>query len=46
LIIITHDEEFLKEMKCSDFTESYYRVSRNAAQKSEIERQSLTDFMG
>ncbi|KAL2063729.1 hypothetical protein VTL71DRAFT_5534 [Oculimacula yallundae] len=46
LIIITHDEEFLKEMKCSDFTESYYRVSRNANQKSEIERQSLTDFMG
>ncbi|KAG4428567.1 hypothetical protein IFR05_015951 [Cadophora sp. M221] len=46
LIIITHDEEFLKEMKCSDFTETYYRVSRNAAQKSEIERQSLTDFMG
>ncbi|KAK0115574.1 DNA repair protein rad50 [Cadophora gregata f. sp. sojae] len=46
LIIITHDEEFLKEMKCSDFTDSYYRVSRNAAQKSEIERQSLTDFMG
>ncbi|XMA18728.1 hypothetical protein WAI453_011519 [Rhynchosporium graminicola] len=46
LIIITHDEEFLKEMKCSDFTETYYRVSRNKEQKSEIERQSLTDFMG
>ncbi|KAJ5037557.1 uncharacterized protein L3040_007729 [Drepanopeziza brunnea f. sp. 'multigermtubi'] len=45
LIIITHDEEFLKEMKCNDFTDSYYRVSRNAAQKSVIEVQSLADMM-
>ncbi|CAL3972242.1 unnamed protein product [Diplocarpon coronariae] len=45
IIIITHDEEFLKEMKCNDFTDNYYRVSRNAAQKSVIKMQSLADMM-
>jgi len=30
LIIITHDEEFLRFMNCSDFCEKYYRVSRDA----------------
>ena len=45
LIIITHDEEFLKEMKCNEFTENYYKVSRDADQKSIIERQSLQDFV-
>lgn len=45
LIIITHDEDFLREMKCSEFSETYYRVSRNAEQKSTIEKQSLSDLM-
>lgn len=45
LIIITHDEEFLKHMGCSDFTEYYYRVSRDDKQKSTIERQSITDIL-
>ncbi|PMD38547.1 hypothetical protein L207DRAFT_463286 [Hyaloscypha variabilis F] len=45
LIIITHDEEFLREMKCSEFGEHYWRVSRNADQKSVIEKQSLAGMM-
>ena len=45
LIIITHDEEFLRDMRCTDFTDNYYRVSRNVDQKSVIERQSLADIM-
>ena len=45
LIIITHDEEFLREMKCTEFGEHYYRVSRNADQKSIIEQQSLSGMM-
>jgi DNA repair protein RAD50 len=45
LIVITHDEEFLKYMKCTDFCDNYYRVSRNDRQKSVIERQSLADML-
>ena len=45
LIVITHDEEFLKYMKCADFADNYYRVSRNDRQKSQIERQSLMDML-
>ncbi|TVY34422.1 DNA repair protein [Lachnellula occidentalis] len=45
LIIITHDEEFLKHVHCNDFTEHYYRVSRDDRQKSVIERQPITDIM-
>ena len=45
LIVITHDEEFLKFMKCPDFTDTYYRVSRNDEQKSMIERQSIAEVM-
>lgn len=45
LIIITHDEDFLREMKCSEFSETYYRISRNAEQKSVIDRQPLSDLM-
>ncbi|TVY64197.1 DNA repair protein RAD50, partial [Lachnellula suecica] len=44
LIVITHDEEFLKAMNCSEFTEYYYRVSRDEKQKSMIEQQSITEF--
>lgn len=43
LIIITHDEEFLRYMKCSDYADKYFRVSRNDRQKSIIERQGIAD---
>lgn len=43
LIVITHDEEFLRYMQCSDFSDYYYRVSRNDKQKSIIERQSISE---
>ena len=45
LIVITHDEEFLKFMKCPDFCDHYYRVFRNDRQKSCIERQLIADVM-
>ncbi len=43
LIVITHDEEFLRYMKCGDFCDHYYRVSRSERQKSIIERQSIAE---
>jgi DNA repair protein RAD50 len=43
LIVITHDEEFLHHMQCGDFSDYYYRVSRNERQKSIIERQSIAE---
>lgn len=45
LIVITHDEEFLRYMQCGDFSDYYYRVSRNERQKSIIERQSIAEVM-
>lgn len=42
LIVITHDEDFLREMQCGEFAEWYWRVSRNAKQKSIIEKQSIS----
>lgn len=45
LIVITHDEEFLRNMQCSDFTDYYYRVSRNDKQKSIIEKQDVGQVM-
>ncbi|EFQ98667.1 DNA repair protein Rad50 [Nannizzia gypsea CBS 118893] len=45
LIVITHDEEFLRSMQCGDFCDYYYRVSRNERQKSIIERQSIAEVM-
>lgn len=45
LIVITHDEEFLRHMQCADFCDYYYRVSRNERQKSIIERQSIAEVM-
>ncbi|DAA76140.1 TPA_exp: Uncharacterized protein A8136_1177 [Trichophyton benhamiae CBS 112371] len=44
LIVITHDEEFLRSMQCGDFCDYYYRVSRNERQKSIIERQSIAEL--
>ncbi|KZV65287.1 hypothetical protein PENSPDRAFT_655878 [Peniophora sp. CONT] len=39
LIIITHDENFLRKLGQADVMEYYWRVSRDARQKSIIERQ-------
>ncbi|KAI0030422.1 hypothetical protein K488DRAFT_87770 [Vararia minispora EC-137] len=38
LIIITHDENFLRKLGQSDVVEYYWRVSRDSRQKSVIER--------
>jgi len=45
LIVITHDEEFLRYMQCAEYADTYYRVSRNERQKSIIERQSIAEVM-
>lgn len=45
LIVITHDEDFLKYMKCADFCDTYYRVSRDDRQKSIIERQAIAEVL-
>ena len=45
LIVITHDEDFLRYMKCADFCDNYWRVSRNDRQKSIIERQSIAEVI-
>ncbi|KAL9056457.1 MAG: hypothetical protein Q9162_002938 [Coniocarpon cinnabarinum] len=42
LIVITHDEDFLKDMRAIDFVDEYWRVSRNERQKSMIEKQKLS----
>lgn len=42
LIVITHDEEFLRHMRCSDFCDSFFRVRRDERQNSVIVRQSIT----
>lgn len=41
LIIITHDEEFLRYMRCSDFCDYFYRVGRDEYQNSTIKRESI-----
>jgi DNA repair protein RAD50 len=46
LIVITHDEEFLKQMKCQDFADTYFRISRNEKQKSVIEQSPIHGLMG
>lgn len=43
LIVITHDEDFLKQMECSDFADVYYRVARDNEQRSVIEQQSIAE---
>ena len=45
LIIITHDEDFLRHMRCGDFAESYYRVSRDGSANSQIELQSIAEVI-
>lgn len=36
LIVITHDEDFLRHMRCNEFCEKFYRVKRNVNQCSVI----------
>ena len=45
LIVITHDEEFLKHMQCSDFCDDFFRVRRDEKQNSVIVRESITRIM-
>ncbi|TDZ20328.1 DNA repair protein RAD50 [Colletotrichum orbiculare MAFF 240422] len=42
LIVITHDEEFLRHMRCSDFCDSFFRVRRDDKQNSVISKESIT----
>ncbi|KAJ2982111.1 hypothetical protein NUW58_g6513 [Xylaria curta] len=45
LIVITHDEEFLRHMRCSEFCDDFWRVSRDEKQNSRIERESITTIV-
>jgi DNA repair protein RAD50 len=45
LIVITHDEDFLRYMRCNDFCDHYWRVSRDDKQKSVIERQAIAQVL-
>lgn len=42
LVVITHDEEFLKQMQCSDFCDDFFRVKRDESQNSVISRENIT----
>jgi DNA repair protein RAD50 len=44
LIVITHDEEFLKHMNCAELTDDYFRVYRDARQKSQIRSQKISQI--
>lgn len=43
LLVITHDEQFLREMNCADYTDIYWRVGRDVRQESYIERQNIAE---
>lgn len=43
LIVITHDEQFLREMNCADYADIYWRVGRREDQTSEIMRQQISE---
>ncbi|KAI1171771.1 AAA domain-containing protein [Nemania sp. FL0916] len=45
LIVITHDEEFLRHMRCSEFCDDFWRVSRDEKQKSRIDRESIATIV-
>ena len=45
LLVITHDEEFLREMNCGEFTDNYYRISRDISADSIIERQRIAEVL-
>ena len=42
LIVITHDEEFLRYMRCSDFCDSFFRVKRDENQCSTITKENIS----
>ncbi|KAH9906568.1 putative RAD50 protein [Xylariomycetidae sp. FL2044] len=44
LIVITHDEEFLRHMRCSDFCDNFWRVRRNENQNSVIEKEPINNI--
>ncbi|OWB53264.1 hypothetical protein B5S27_g4857 [[Candida] boidinii] len=44
LIVITHDEKFLRYMNAIQFTDHYYRIKRDERQKSEINRVNITSI--
>lgn len=45
LIVITHDEDFLRYMRCDEFTDEYYRISRSTKQTTEILKQRVANVM-
>ncbi|KAI0976614.1 AAA domain-containing protein [Xylaria arbuscula] len=45
LIVITHDEDFLRHMRCSEFCDDFWRVSRDEKQNSRIERESIATIL-
>ncbi|RYP44828.1 hypothetical protein DL768_008760 [Monosporascus sp. mg162] len=45
LIVITHDEEFLRHMRCSDFCDYFYRVKRDDKQNSVISKELISTIM-
>ena len=44
LIVITHDETFLKSMNCAAFADYYYRLDRDHTASSRIYRQSIAEL--
>ncbi|CAN8101160.1 unnamed protein product [Discula destructiva] len=42
LIVITHDEEFLRYMRCNEFCDFFYRVARDRDQKSTIKKDDIS----
>ncbi|KAI1323542.1 hypothetical protein F5Y16DRAFT_383484 [Xylariaceae sp. FL0255] len=45
LIVITHDELFLRNMGCSDFCDDFWRVSRDERQCTRIDRESISTLV-
>ncbi|KAG0003527.1 DNA repair protein rad50 [Modicella reniformis] len=43
LIVITHDEDFLKMLNLTDYVDYYYRVQKNADQFSVVHKLPVTD---
>jgi DNA repair protein RAD50 len=41
LIIITHDEEFLERLGKSDYADHYWRITKDASGRSQIDRKSM-----
>lgn len=45
LIVITHDEQFMRDMRAGDFADYFYRVSRDERQKSKIDQESIHEVL-